>query len=345
MKLTYRPYRLEFRHPFGLSSHSRKETPVVFVRLEQDGVSGYGEACLPAYLGETVETTVAFLESARVILENMNSSAGYPSESIASVHGISEGTPAAKAAIDMALHDLWGKLNGRPCCELLGLECAESRATSFTIAIDAEDKLEQKIHEASDYAILKIKAGTRNDKALIRLVRKFTRKPLYVDVNQGWKDKHFVLDMILWMREQNVVLLEQPMPRSMKEEMQWVTDKSGIPVIADESVRNMDDLLHLDGSFSGINIKLMKCGGLAEAVKMIGWAKKRGIKVMLGCMAESSCGTSAMAQLVQQGDFIDLDAPQLYKNDPFEGIRYRHGRLYVPQEPGIGARPVNGLFG
>ena len=341
MVLSFQPFRLEFRHPFGLSSNTRRETPVVFIRLSHGGDHGYGEACLPPYLGETVDDTIAFLEHARVALERSDPAALHPT--IHMIHGLGPGCMAAKAAIDMALHDMAGKRAGLPCWQMFGLY-NESVPTSFTIAIDSVDRLEQKVHEASDYPVLKIKAGTRNDKQLIRTVRKFTRKPLYVDVNQGWKEKHFVLDMILWMREQNVVLVEQPMPVHMIEETEWVTDKSPLPIIADESVRDIDDLRAVNGSFSGANLKLMKCGGLAPALEMIAALKRRGLKVMIGCMAESSCGTGAMAQLASLGDYVDLDAPNLYKNDPFVGVSYRHGRLLPSREPGLGVRPRNGLF-
>jgi L-Ala-D/L-Glu epimerase len=342
MELSIQPYRLEFRHPFGLSSHTRKETPAVFIRLTHHGMHGYGEACLPPYLGETMDGTIQFLDYAAGMLARADPYALHAC--IAEVHALGPGCMAAKAAIDMALHDLAGKRAGLPCWQMFGLY-NDAVPTSFTIAIDAEDRLEQKVHEASDYQVLKIKAGTRNDKQLIRAIRKFTRKPLYVDVNQGWKEKHFVLDMILWMREQNVVLIEQPMPVHMLEETEWVTEKSPLPVLADESVRDMADLRLVNGVFSGANLKLMKCGGIAAALEMCSALKRKGLKVMLGCMAESSCGTSAMAQLASLGDYIDLDAPKLYKNDPFIGVEYRHGRLIPTHEPGLGVRPRNGLFG
>jgi L-alanine-DL-glutamate epimerase-like enolase superfamily enzyme len=344
MELTFKKYLLEFRHPFGLSSHSRNETPVVFLRLSQQDTHGYGEACLPAYLGETVAGTIEFFESVRELLRHETIGTAGPFALIEKILAYSAGTFAAKAAIDMALHDIWGKLNGRPCYKLFGSDDADPKMTSYTIAIDSEEKIGQKIREAEDFGILKIKAGTKDDEALIRLIRKFTSKPLYVDINQGWTDRNFALRMTTWMKDQDILLLEQPMPKSMKEEMKWLASKSPIPIIADESVQGMDDLRQLNGSFSGINIKLMKCGGLAEARKMIELAKETGIRVMLGCMAESSCGTTAMAQLMRYGDFIDLDAPLLYKNDAFTGIVYRNGKAFIPDEPGIGVRPKYNLF-
>jgi len=343
MNLNYKPFFLAFKHPFGVSSNTRKETPTVFIELEAEGQKGYGEACLPAYLGETVEASLSFFEKARPLLEKTQASFEIPSV-LTLIDHLEEGNNAAKAAIDLALHDLKGKLSGRSISQLYGFKKSEPRSTAFTIGIDKEEILIQKIKEASEFSILKIKAGTEDDKKLISLIRKHTDKPLYIDVNQGWKDKQYVLEMIHWMKEQNVVLVEQPMPMAMKSEMTWVTEKSPIPIIADESVKRLTDLEKLEGSFSGVNIKLMKCTGIHEAMNMIAFCKKNNLIILLGCMAESSCGTSAMAHLMGFADYIDLDAPLLYKNDPFKGIRYENGRIYLNDRPGIGVEPISGMF-
>ena len=167
---------------------------------------------------------------------------------------------------------------------------------------------------------------------------------MYVDVNQGWTDKQMVLDMIFWLNEKNVMLVEQPMPVAMIDDMAWVTAQSPIPTIADESIKRFKDLANLKGSFSGINIKLMKSTGLTEAIEMARYAKQNKLKVLLGCMAESSCATSAMAQLMQFADYIDLDAPNLLKNDPFKGITYKNGNVYLNDLPGIGVEPIESLL-
>lgn len=339
MKLTYLPYLLKFKHPFGVSSNTRKETPSIFLKIENAGKIGYGEACLPAYLGESVDDTIRFFEKAKILLRRFKLERGIE-KLVVEVDMISNGNNAAKAAIDLALNDLIAKLHGKTYCELLGIPKCSPVATSFTIGIDSEDKIEQKLIEASEFSILKIKAGTKDDKALINLIRKYTNKPLYVDVNQGWTDKNYVLDMIFWLKEKNVVLIEQPMPVHLKEEMAWVTERSPIPTIADESVKRLQDLEGLNKSFTGINIKLMKCTGLIEAKKMIDFAKNNHLKILLGCMAESSCGTSAMAQLMSFADYIDLDAPNLYSNDPFEGITYLDGKIHLNEFPGFGCKPV-----
>jgi L-Ala-D/L-Glu epimerase len=343
MKLSIRPYSLDFKHPFGVSSNTRHNTISVFIRIEHNGIQGFGEACIPEYLGETVADTVAFLEQAASALGGEGSDFE-PEKIIRRIDALSDGNNAAKAAIDIALHDFQGRMLDKPFYEIAGIGKSEPMSTSFTIGIDRESKLEQKIIEASDFSVLKIKAGTSDDKRLIRQIRKLTTKPLYVDVNQGWRDRHHVINMISWMKEEGVILIEQPMPVKMNADMEWVKDRSPLPVIADESVKRLSDLDAVRNSFSGINIKLMKCTGLTEALQMITLARKLNMKILLGCMAESSCATAAMAQLMKLADYIDLDAPNLYKNDPFEGLTYRSGKVILNGLPGIGVRMRGDLF-
>jgi L-alanine-DL-glutamate epimerase-like enolase superfamily enzyme len=343
MHISYSKYLLQFRHAFGISSNVRENTQTIYVKITSNGIDGYGEACLPPYLGESVEDTMFFFERAASVLEMFESTTEI-TNILEMTDRVSAQNNAGKAAIDMALHDLYGKQAGKPCYDLLDIGKSEATSTSFTIGIDKTDVLAQKIKEAADYKILKIKAGTRDDKSLIRQIRKHTDKPLIVDVNQGWKDKNQVLDMIFWMKDQGVIMVEQPMPVDRKEEMIWVTGQSPIPTIADESVKRFKDLEKMKGSFSGINIKLMKCTGLNEALKMISYAKEHEIKVMLGCMAESSCGTSAMAQLMKLADHVDLDAPLLYTNDPFKGVKYQDGKVLLNDLPGIGVQPPADIF-
>lgn len=344
MYLTYKLYHLEFIHPFGVSSNTRKHTETVFIKLEHAGHVAYGEACLPAYLGETVAETQLFFDRAKDLLKPMDLKQGI-APILQQIDQISAGNNAAKAAIDIALHDLQAKIERKSFMELMGWDKGLPMSTSITIGIDKEDVLRQKILAASQFEVLKIKAGTEDDKQLITQIRKYTDKALYVDVNQGWTNKDEVLDRCYWMKDQNVILLEQPMPASMKEEMRWVTERSPILTIADESVKRLKDLESLEGTFSGINIKLMKCTGLAEAMKMIEFCKQKDLKILLGCMAESSCATTAMAQLMHFADYIDLDAPQLYKNDPFTGVSYENGKVVLNDLPGIGVEPKWDVFG
>jgi L-Ala-D/L-Glu epimerase len=340
MNLYFAPFLLQFKHPFGVSSNTRKETLSIFIKLEIDGYFGFGEACLPAYLGETEKDTLAFFEKAKKILKDVSKKIDLK-ELIEQIDLLNPGNNAAKAAIDIALHDLYGKIHAQTIAQIYGFKRKKSMSTSFTIGIDVEKKLIQKIDEAKDFSVLKIKAGTKNDRHLIETIRKYTNKPLYVDVNQGWTDKYYVLEMLEWMSNQNIILVEQPMPVAMKEDMRWVTERSPLITIADESVKRLKDLENLNGEFSGVNIKLMKCTGILEAIKMIEFCKQNNIKILLGCMAESSCATSAMAQLMGFAEYIDLDAPLLYKNDPFEGVSYKEGSVYVNDLSGIGLKSTN----
>lgn len=342
MHLQYSTYRLLFRHPFGVSSNTRHETETIFVKLVLNGLAGYGEACLPQYLGGDVTQLCAFLDKAGKLLANHKFKS--LADTLNELAALEEGNHAAKAALDIALHDLYSKQTGLPVHELLNAQPPPTTYTAHTIALDNIEKLEQKLIEASDFSILKIKAGTGDDKKLIRNIRKLTYKPLYVDVNQGWKDRHQVIDMIGWMREQNVVLVEQPMPVQMLDEMAWVKEKSALPIIADESARTIDDLRKIKGAFNGINLKLMKCGGLKAAKELITEARLQGMKIMLGCMAESSCGVAAMSKLLSCADFVDLDAPLLYRNDPFSGLNYSGGRIIPASGPGLGVSPAENLF-
>jgi L-alanine-DL-glutamate epimerase-like enolase superfamily enzyme len=343
MQLRTVPYELLFKHPFGVSSNTRSATTSVFVELQHNGVKGYGEACIPAYLGETLEQTLKFLQKAAELLKQYDPvlPLHFFLDNIDTLAG---GHNAAKAAVDIALHDLYGKIQKQSYAQMMGIEPVPPVMTAFTIGIDEPKKLEQKIAEAADFELLKIKAGTADDKKLIQLIRKFTDKPLYVDVNQGWSGREQVLEMLHWLKDQNVVLIEQPLPAGNKEDMQWLTEQSPIPTIADESVKRYTDLQYMEGAFHGINIKLMKSTGLREAMRMIQYCKKNGILILLGCMAESSCGASAMAQLLPFADFVDLDAPLLYKNDPFKGLTYEKGRVKAAKGYGIGAELTVDLF-
>ncbi len=335
MELSYHPFLLEYKHPFGVSGHTRTQTQSVFTKIVWDGFVGYGEACLPPYLGETLEDTIAFLDKVKPFLKEQS----YPcsiAELTLEIDALDEKSNAAKASIDIALHDLKGKIEGNSVRELYKLNPAENTHTACTIGIDTEEKIKQKIDEAKDFTILKIKAGTDDDKKLVQTIRKYSNKPLYVDVNRGWKEKNKALELTNWFKEQNVVLIEQPFPVEQLDDSAWLTERSPLPIIADESIKRLSDIKKIKGAFSGVNIKLMKCTGLSEAFQMIELCKAFELKIFLGCMAESSCGTSAMAQFISCADYIDLDAPCLLKNDPFRGIIYSQGKVVLNDKPGIG---------
>ena len=338
LHLRFFPYELQLRHTFTVASYSRTTTPDVQVELEWEGVTGYGEASMPPYLGQSVATVCAFLE--KVNLEQFTDP--FQMEEILDyVDSLSAGDSAAKAAIDIALHDLVGKLLGQPWYKIWGLNPAKAPSTTFTIGIDTADVVREKTLEAvGRFNILKVKVGLDTDEEMIRTIRSVTNVPLAVDANQGWKDRSKALEEIFWLKEQGVVLVEQPLPVDRLDDTAWLTERSPLPIIADESIQRLKDIKGIAGAFSGINIKLMKCTGMREALKMIHTARALGMKVMLGCMTETSCAVSAAAQLSPLVDFADLDGNLLIANDRFTGVTVVDGRLTLPDRPGIGLKPL-----
>lgn len=337
MKLTFKPYTLELKHVFTLATSSRTTTPVMLTQIEYEGITGYGEASMPPYLGESHESALKFLS--QVNLTQFKDP--FEMESILEyVDGIDELNPAAKASVDIALHDLVGKLIGKPWYKIWGFNKERTPDTSFTIGIDTNEVVKQKVKEAEEYKILKVKLGRETDKEMINTIRSVTDKPIVVDVNQGWKDKFFALDMIHWLSNNNVKLVEQPMPKTMIEEMAWLTEKSPLPTFADEALQRIPDVIKAHGVYSGINIKLMKCTGLREAHKMLTLAKSLGMQIMLGCMTETSCGISAVSQLAPETEWADLDGNLLINNDPFVGTKVIDGKITLTDNPGIGISQV-----
>jgi L-alanine-DL-glutamate epimerase-like enolase superfamily enzyme len=260
---------------------------------------------------------------------------------LAYVDSLSPGDTAAKAAVDIALHDLVGKLLGQPWWRIWGLDAAKAPDTTFTIGIDTPDVVREKTREcAGQFNILKVKVGLDNDEQMIRTIREVTDLPLAVDANQGWTDRSKALDEIFWLHENGVVMVEQPMATDRLDDIAWITEHAPVPIFADESVQRVTDIPGLAGAFSGINIKLMKCTGMREAHKMVDVTRALGLKVMLGCMTETSCAVSAAAQLSPAVDFADLDGNLLISNDLFKGVEVVDGRLTLPDLPGIGVLPL-----
>jgi L-Ala-D/L-Glu epimerase len=335
MSFRFKPYELQLKHIFTLASGSRSTTPVMLTEIEYDGVIGYGEASMPPYLGESHETATQFLN--KVDLSNF-SSPFLMEEILAYTDKLAPGNYAAKASVDIALHDLVGKLMNQPWYRIWGLNPDNTPNTSFTIGIDKPDVVKEKVREASPYKILKVKLGQGNDKEMIETVRSVTDTPICVDVNQGWTDRRMALDMTLWLKEQGVVFVEQPMPKANLNDIAWLTQNSPLPIIADEAIQTIADFKSVQGAYSGINIKLMKCGGMRAAFTMIGMARVLGMKVMIGCMTETSCAVSAAAQLSPMVDWADLDGNLLISNDVFEGVTVVDGKVTLPDRPGIGIR-------
>jgi L-alanine-DL-glutamate epimerase-like enolase superfamily enzyme len=337
MKLSYYPYTLKLKQRFTISTYSRLTTPAVMVEIEHNGLTGYGEASLPPYLEEDQQSAVKFLQ--KVNFEKINDPVQIDSI-IKSIDKIEKGNNAAKAAIDIALHDLAGKILGVPLYKFLNIPKKDDLYSSYTIGITEEESLKQKIEEASEFKILKVKLGTDDDKKIINMLRSLTDKPFYVDVNQGWRDKYFALDLILFLQAQNVILVEQPLPKLNLDDTAWLTERSPLPIIADETVQSLDDLEKIKNIYSGVNIKLMKAGGINKAYRMILKAKQLNLKVMIGCMTESSCAITAASHLSSLADWIDLDGAELISNDIFSGMKISDGKIIIPEGPGLGVKKL-----
>jgi L-alanine-DL-glutamate epimerase-like enolase superfamily enzyme len=339
MKLKWKQYDLHLKHTFRISRSASDVAKVVIVQFEHDGITGFGEASPTRRYGESVETISSFFS--RINLSRYNSP--FQVEDILmDVDSIAQGNTSAKCAVDLALHDWIGKKLNIPLYQLWGLNPAKTPKSSFTIAIDSKEVVEQKVREAEEFPILKVKVGSENDEEMITTIRKMTSKVLYVDANEGWKDKHLALERIKWLKDQNVEFVEQPMPSSQFDDMKWLRDKSDLPLIADESVLRLEEIPALAGAFDGINIKLMKCTGLREAMRMIHTARALKMKVMMGCMIETAVGISAAAHLSPLLDYADLDGNVLISDDPFDGVRNIRGELKLTDKPGLGVTELAG---
>jgi L-alanine-DL-glutamate epimerase-like enolase superfamily enzyme len=278
MKITFKRYDLHLRHTFTIARGGRDVSPVVILELEHDGLVGFEEAAPSSRYGETVDSVFAFL--GRVDLARFPDP--FQLESILSYVGrLSSGDTAAKAAIDLALHDWIGKKLGMPLHRYWGLDKRSTPMTSFTIGIDTPSVLEQKVREAEHYPILKVKLGGGNDEEIIRVIRTVTKKTLRVDANEGWKTADQAIEKIKWLEQEGVEFVEQPMPAADLHSTARVREHVNLPLIADENSLRLHDVPTLQGAFDGINIKLMKCTGLREAHRMVSTARACNLKVMV----------------------------------------------------------------
>jgi len=322
---------LPLRDPFGLSRGTRRAVKNLFLRIGE----GWGEGAPIYYHGQTVER----MESLAHTWLSEKPDFNRPVEII--VAGLLERFPGETAlaqAVDLAWHDAWGKREGRPLYRLWNTPFRADLISSFTIGLDNLETVLRKVDQAESYPILKIKVGGEEDFPILEAIHARTRKPLYVDANEGWSVEQTV-EMLPKLQELGVRVLEQPLPREDQEGYRRIqeTNRSNIPIIVDEGVHGPEDIETWAGLADGINIKLAKCGGLARARQMIHLARQQGMRIMLGCMIESSLGVTAAAHLAPWVDFLDLDGAALLANDPFQGMVLDHGRLLMPHRPGIGA--------
>ncbi len=326
-------------NPFVIARGGASEYTRVHVTLtDADGVQGLGEAAPSAFYGETADTVVAALEALRPIVAGADPWALEDLE--ATMARALHGNAAARAAVSAAAHDLVGRRLGVPLYKLWGLTAANAPPSSFTIAIaPTEDELVRRVEQASAYPVLKVKLGTDRDDDIVRAVRGAAPgKVIRVDANAAWTPKHAVA-MIERLARYGVEFVEQPVPPDDVEGLRFVRERSALPIIADESCVTSADIPRLVGAVDGINIKLAKCGGLREAQRMIAAARAHGMRVMMGCMIETSLGITAAAHLAPLLDYADLDGAALLADDPYMGATITGGRIGIPDAPGLGVRP------
>ena len=330
--------RLNLQHTWTTTMSSSQYRDTLHVAYSRDGFTGHGEGAPIVRYHEDAEGARKAVESVRGLLLDANPMQF--SKVMAEVFQQVHGEWAGKAAIDIALMDWVGQKLGIPLYTYFGLDPKDTPLTTFSIGIDTPEITKQKTREAADYPILKIKVGLDTDEPTIEAVRSVTHKPLRVDANEGWKNKEEAVRKINWLEKQGVQFIEQPMPAEMIEETKWVRARVHIPIIADEACQRASDIPKLKEAFDGVNVKLDKSGGMLEAHRMIQIAKSLGMKTMLGCMVSSSVSVTAAAHLSPLVDFADLDGNLLIANDPYRGVRVEHGKLVLPDRPGLGLIPA-----
>ncbi len=341
LQLDFEPLDLTTTHPFGISYGTSKVTENVLVKLRYGDHVGYGEAAPASYHSETRATVMAVLKEWRdsqILGDNP-----FAIEAVSrKLERHVAGNASARAAVEMAMHDIAGKISGLPLRKMLGLEEVQAPITDFTIGIDSLDMVEKKTREAVDagYKTLKVKQGTAYDREIIEIVRNVAPDiPLRVDANGAWTPKR-AIEMAHFLAEHNVQFIEQPLPKyAHKEDFQFVRKHSPIPIYADESICKSVDVARLAGCIDGVVVKLAKTGGILEALKVIHTARAHSMQVMFGCMIESSVGVTAAVHLAGLADHLDLDGALLLANDPFIGAQYKDGYLELSDSPGLGVTP------
>jgi len=335
MKLTLHRFDLRLKHPFTIARGTTVMQPVVVVELEQNGVRGYGETPETLYYGATVANILDAVERVRGQIES--AVLDDPAALWQSLYPSLSDARYAICAIDIAAHDLWGKLHERPVWKLWGLDLQHCPLTDVTIGIDTIDVMVQKLHEFPGWPIYKIKLGTPHDLEIVQALRQHTQAVFRVDANCAWDADEAICNATA-MKPLGVEFIEQPLPPDRWDDMQRVFRDSPLPIIADESCQTEDDIERCAACFHGINIKLIKCGGLTPARRMIAEAKQNGLKTMVGCMTESTVSTSAIAQLLPLLDYVDMDGTLLLADDIASGVRIEAGRVIYPEENGCGVR-------
>ncbi|MFQ6675619.1 MAG: dipeptide epimerase [Fidelibacterota bacterium] len=337
MEFRYSTYRIRLRHRFTIARSSHDYYDILFVYLTEGGQTGLGEAAPSERYNESFDDILEILKDL-----SLNETVGEATldEMLDRILPRCRGCRALEAAFDMALHDLWGKLHGESVGNRFDTPGKNRPVTSLTIGLDDLDVVRKKVEEAREFPVLKVKLGGERDREIVRAIREMTDKPIRVDANEGWDLKEAV-EMCQWLAGQRVEFVEQPLPAAKLDDAAKLKELSPVRLVADESCLDSSDIPGIAPAFDGINIKLMKCGGLREGFRMIKLARKSGLKVMVGCMVETSLAITAMSFLAGFADFVDLDGNLLIDNDPFTGVITRKGELTVPTGPGLGVHLAN----
>lgn len=334
MNLSFQPLDLKLRHSFRIAREIRDvQNNIILLLRDEEGITGLGEAAPTRFFGEDTKGVTQALTQSVDLLKNADP---FQIEDITNC--LKDKFPknaTARAAIDIALHDIIGKKLQIPLYRYLGLNRHETKVTSFTIGIDTLEKMCRKVEEAKDFPVLKIKVGFENDIEILKELRKITNAVFRVDANTGWTVEEAIKKMNI-MEELGVELVEQPFPIGSIEALRKVRRFTKIPIFADEEVKNSSDVPLLSGAVDGINIKLMKCGGIREALRMIATARAHGLRIMIGCNIESSVSITAAAHLTPLADYADLDGHLLVTNDPYSGVTVDKGKLTLPEGNGLG---------
>jgi L-alanine-DL-glutamate epimerase-like enolase superfamily enzyme len=336
MRLSYTIYRLKCTHPFGISRSSYDYYDRVFIYLEQDGFIGRGEAAPSERYNESIPQILEILKNKITLPKyviNIN-------EIIEIFDRYTIDIKSFRSSCINALFDWWTQKNHISLHKYFNYNGNINQPTSFTIAIGNINELEKKVEEAKAYKILKVKLGTEKDKEIISTIRKFTDKPIRVDANEGW-DLETAIMMTDWLSKQKIELIEQPLLADDIGKMGELKNHSPIPLIADENCHTSAEIENLVSRFDGINIKLAKCGGVDEASRMIETANRYNLKIMFGCMVESSIGISTIAQLASKADYLDIDGNLLIDNDPYNGLQIVNGNPVLPESKGLGVSLKN----
>lgn len=333
MKLILRSFDLPLRHTFTISYDSRDVQETLIVELQQDGLKGYGEATSNPYYGFTIESMTIALENVREHVESTELTS--PETFWYQMQPLLKDCPFALCALDIAASDLFGKIKNKPLHALWKLDTDKMPLTNFTIGIDTIENMVKKLQE-QPWPIYKIKLGTREDVAIIKELRKHTDAVFRVDANCAWGVEE-TIENSRQLKPLGVQFIEQPMPAADLDEMKEVYKHAALPLIADESCITEKDVAKCAGHFHGINIKLVKCGGLTPARRMVAEAKDLGMKVMVGCMTESTIGISAIAQLLPMLDYVDMDGALLLRKDIASGVTINYGKVSYSSENGTGA--------